>query len=102
MKLGADIVINEGKATDWAAKAPTLEWISASPKNQPFMGTFDGQMHTISGIYLDSSETNTGLFSVTGEESVIKNLKIANSYIHSSESFTGSIVGQGRGTLDTI
>jgi len=102
VKLGADIVINEGKASEWANKAPALEWTSASPKNQPFAGTFDGQMHTISGIYLDASEMNTGLFSVTGEDSIIKNLKLTNSYIKSSESFTGSIVGQGRGTLDTV
>jgi len=102
VKLGADIVVNEGKASSWAKQAPALEWISAGPKSKPFAGTFNGQMHTISGIYLDSDVMNTGLFSVTAEESTIKNLKLKNSYFKSEASFTGSIVGQGRGKIDTV
>jgi len=102
VKLGADIVVNEGKASEWAKEAPQLEWISIGPKSKPFAGTFDGQMHTISGIYLNSDVMNTGLFSVTSETSIIKNVKLTNSYITSEASFTGSIVGQGRGTIDTV
>jgi len=102
IKLGADIAVNDGNAKDWKTTAPTNIWMSISPKNKPFAGTFDGQMHTISGIYVNTDVANSGLFCATGETSVIKNLKLTNSYITSTSTDVGSIAGQGRGTFDTV
>jgi len=102
IKLGADITVNSGNAADWANAAPALAWRPIASKNLPFAGTFDGQMHTISGIYVNADERNSGFFSATGETSVVKNLKIANSYLTSTAGELGSVAGQGRGTFDTV
>lgn len=85
VKLGADIVFNEGNLADWKENAPANEWypIGVNRNKYRFEGTFDGQGHTISGLYLsdDSDITNySGFFGVTGTGSVVKNLKITNSY----------------------
>ena len=72
VKLGADIVINEGNASDWGKKAPTNSWYPI----QKFAGTFDGQGHTISGLYGLGSDTKMGLFSNTQSSCVITNLYI--------------------------
>ena len=47
IKLGADLVINEGNAEDWEENAPSKKWTAING----FAGTFDGQGHTISGMY---------------------------------------------------
>lgn len=102
VKLGADITINEGKASSWAKAAPELEWMCIGSAAQKFEGTFDGQMHTISGIYLSTEESYSGLFGMTGDGAVIKNLKLTNSYFESTAASLGSIAGRGVGTFDTI
>ena len=52
-----------------------------------FKGTFDGQGHTISGAFADC-QPNAGyqsMFGGLGDNGVIKNLKITNSYFNGSE-----------------
>ena len=107
IKLGADIVVNTGNAADWAVKAPELDWIKigynkSGDDNYRFNGTFDGQGHTISGIYSKSSDSYTGLFGLTESNAVIKDFSLTNSYFESSARGVGSIAGSGRGTFDTI
>lgn len=102
VKLGADITINAGNAADWAKNAPAYEWLGIGSSSLPFAGTFDGQMHTISGVYLKTDEQYSGLFSVTSEKAVVKNFSLKNSYFESSHNSFGSIAGRGQGTFDTI
>ena len=75
-KLGADIVINEGNASDWATTAPARKWYPI--KN--FAGTFDGQGHTISGLYASIYDNAMGLFVETQKGAVIKDFKLVNTY----------------------
>lgn len=111
IKLGADIKMNEGTATAerFEAEQGTTP-IMWTPKNMA--GTFDGDNHTIQGIYLDTDKGNAGLFaSVTG---TVKNLRLQNSYFHCEDSAPanyasteyfhglGSIAGSLSGTLDTV
>ena len=103
VKLGADITVNEGKASDFAANAPELIWNPI----QKFAGIFDGQGHTISGLYLKTGNNKAGFFAETTNDAVVKNLKLTNSYFESTlansmYALMGSIVGFGRGTFDTI
>ena len=86
-KLMNDITINE----DMSA-ATLTEW-------EPiynYTGTFDGQGHTISGLYVDISSTEdgehvyTGLFGYVGSGGTVKDLSIADSYISGSLSATAS------------
>ena len=91
IKLGADIVVNKGTASDWSTAAPDFGWLSIGGTNAStstttprFAGTFDGQMHTISGVYLTTSAQWGGLFSGTEAGSTIKNLYLKNSYFYST------------------
>ena len=52
-------------------------------------GIFEGNNHTIKGLYVNRNETNNGIF---GNSYTIQNLKIKSSYIKGS-SCTGGIVG---------
>lgn len=99
IKLDADITVNEGDAKDWAAKAPERLWIPITG----FAGCFDGQGHTISGIYGDSIITSLGLFTDTQKTCVIKDLQLVNScFKNNNTKGTGSIVGFGGGKLENI
>ena len=99
IKLGADIVVNEGNAEAWAEKAPSMRWF---PING-FAGTFDGQGHTISGLYGYGVDTTMGLFSSTKMSCSIKNFKLVNSYFKvDGLKPVGSIVANGCGTFDEI
>jgi len=98
IKLGADIVFNKGKASDWATKVPENNWIPI----KSFAGTFDGQGHTISGLYFNVGSDRVGLFGETTPTSTVKNLRITNSYMESSGGILGSIAGRGKGRIDTV
>ena len=99
IKLGADIEVNEGNAVDWSENVPEHRWI---PING-FAGKFDGQGHTISGIYGDSIITSLGLFTDTQKGCVIKDLKLVNSFFkNNNDKGTGSIIGFGGGKLENI
>ena len=102
VNLGADIVVNEGNATEWAQVAPTNPWFTI----HSFKGTFDGQGHTISGVYLKTDETYSGFFSKTTKESTIKNFKLTNSYFENTiadeMAAFGSVAGQMGGVIDTV
>jgi len=103
VKLGNDIEVNTGDYTTWSAtNAPKDEWTPIGSKDLPFAGTFDGGLHTISGLYLDATYDNSGLFAATSGVSTVKDLKLENSYFTSTAANLGSIAGQGRGLFDTI
>lgn len=102
VKLCTDITINTGNASDWMKNAPEYDWISIGSSNLPFKGTFDGQMHTISGVYMIADKSYNGLFGVTASEAVVKNFSLKNSYFESSAASFGSVAGRGLGTYDTI
>ncbi|MBO7296334.1 MAG: hypothetical protein J6V39_03655, partial [Clostridia bacterium] len=66
-----------------------------------YTGTFDGDGHTISGLYhFDywSYAGNAGLVSKLGAGGVIKNVTVKNSYIATS-SYAGAILGQNLGGI---
>lgn len=107
IRLGADIIVNRGNAATWDKYVPKFEWTPIG-QSTAFAGIFDGadpetgEIHSISGIYLNTSTANSGLFAFTADGSVIQNLKLTNSYFYSSAGRVGSIAGQLRGTLNTV
>ncbi len=65
-----------------------------------FGGIFDGNGHTISGVNVSDSESYTGLFCITQESALIKNLNVQGSLIPSGKQLaTGGIVGDNYGTI---
>ncbi len=80
IKLANDLVFNQGSVEDYLNSGSVFEIQSLNSKYQ-FKGTFDGQGHTISGIYINA-ETSAikGLFGGLGDNAVIKNLNLTNCY----------------------
>ena len=96
-KLTADIVLNTGDASTWKASAPANEstaigtWSNATSS---FGGTFDGDGHTISGLYISpDSGDNYGLFGAIQGGAVIKNFVLVNSYVYSPGGNVAAIAG---------
>ena len=92
-KLTADIVVNEN-VLDANGEANTGDFVQWTPIGNVFYsGTFDGQGHTISGLYVSGSSGRVGLIGRVSGSATIKNLGIVDSYFNSSGNFLGSIVG---------
>lgn len=83
-RLTADIVLDS-----------TVSWTPISTAGavaNQYGGTFDGDGHKISGLYINSQSTNQGLFG-TANGATIKNLKVEGS-VTSSKNYVGGIVGK--------
>ena len=113
VELGADIVWNDGDASEWSTKkAPANKWTPIGNSTYKFAGTFDGNGYTVSGLYyygsndvrqnatdgervLQSTDYNAdsyvGFFGYTNGAKIY-DLHLKNSYF---KAFTlvGSIVG---------
>ena len=81
--LGKDIMINSGESNKWASVAPKYMWLPIGNLNFTFNGTFNGNGHTIKGVYLHTGLERAGLFGVVGTSCEIKNLSLKNSYLES-------------------
>ena len=102
--LASDIVLNLGDASEWdsenGVKNPWIPIGYRSNEARKFEGTFDGQGHSVSGIYFASNvdSLTAGLFGhVKG--GTIQNLRIENSFIENTYTLTntyaGSVAGHG-------
>ncbi len=104
-KLGNDIYINDTTRKNWSSESPAV-WYSLDSDNIRFMGNFDGDGHTVYGLYINEkpvdfdekadppvfAQGGAGLFPYVGAGAVIKNLHIRDAYI-SAPAYVGGIVG---------
>ena len=77
-KLANDIKINDTSKANWKDSAKNWVWADFR-----FVGTLDGDGHTIDGLYFNGSQKRFGLFSYVGD-SLIKNVRITNAYINNT------------------
>ena len=92
--LTANIDLNPGITfgEDGAASGTPDSWTPIGSQTHPYGGTFDGAGHTISGIYINTTEaTYQGFFGYT-EGATIQNVGVVNSYINANN-YVGGIVG---------
>ena len=70
-------------------------WTPIGSYTSSWNGTFDGDNHTISNLYIKSRERYTGLFGHVGQSEVatIRNIKFNTAIVESSNYFTGVLVG---------
>ena len=97
--LTADIVLNTGDATTWGTTPPANSFTAIgtwSNATSSFGGHFNGQGHTISGLYIyETTGDGYGLFGVIQGGAVIENFALVNSYVAcTSGGAIGAIVGQ--------
>ncbi len=65
-----------------------------------FSGIFDGNGHKISGLAVSDAESYTGLFCITQESALIKDLTVEGSLVPAGKQIaTGGIVGDNYGTI---
>lgn len=85
-KLIADIKLNDTSNTNWKDEARSWYFSTWSQyeKSMGFRGVFDGNGHTVSGVYLNvdnEGQVLGGLIPVIGEGGVVKNVGVINSYL---------------------
>lgn len=99
-ELGCDIVLNDtADYALWDSIQPENKWtpIGGTDDAVGFSGTFDGNGHSVSGMYVSGEYEYSGLF---GEVSngCIKNLIVKNSYVSATDN-CGGIVGYIHGDM---
>ena len=103
-----DITVNLGEEKQWDASKELLKsWDSIGSSSMSFAGTFDGQNHSISGIYQIEENAESGLFAYASKSSSIQNLRLKNSYFKTSTDdpehmSAGSVVGNAQGTINNV
>jgi len=114
IKLDADLTISDNAtAEEWEDGAQAeLPWypIGQNTDEGRFAGTFNGQNHSIKGIYVKQDLKYMGLFAMTAQGSKIQNLDILDSYLANTRDgendtdngYVGSVAGEIRGDIDTV
>ena len=98
-KLMTDVNLNGSESFQWT---PIGYWIS-NTNYYSFGGHFDGNNHTISGLYINSSANRVGFFGYT-DGALIKDLiiicdNIINTYNSSPGGYAGGIIGYASGVM---
>ena len=101
------VLVNDIKFMDDTSKTSSVNWTPIGgfgTSYSRFGGVFDGAEYTIYGLY--SYQKKAGLFGETERESVVKNVKMANSVVRggsdkqvSGRSYAGGIVAFNNGTV---
>ena len=87
-KLMTDVNLNGSETFQWT---PIGYWISET-NYYSFGGHFDGNSHTVSGLYINSSANRVGFFGYT-DGATIKNLSVKGDTVATTGQCAGGIVG---------
>lgn len=103
-KLGADIILHEDQLIDEdgalvADSTKLIKWTPIGNSNISFAAHFDGDGHSVRGIFINTSSTHNGLFgNVSGE---VKNVTVKDSWVHGGK-YTAGVAGYNVGTLENV
>ncbi len=103
-KLGADIILNEGKIIDEkgalvADSAKLHKWTPIGNSSVAFTGNFDGDGYTVSGIFINTTSSHNGLFG--NSSGTVQNLTVENSWMSGGKN-TAGVIGYNVGTIENI
>ena len=109
--LTADIVVNknvlnsdgtlnkDSSFKDWIPIG--RDYVDSNGRiSYPYAGVFDGQNHTISGVYYESSNGDYGGGLFGKVEGNVRNIGILDSYFNGSVNYLGGICGKNEGTIE--
>ena len=100
--LTDDIVLNEKTEVDdngaVTNQEKLSEWTPIGNSSRSYRGTFDGDGHTISGLYIDSNADYQGLFGYVSGSGKVQNLSVSGSV--KGNSYVGGIAGQNLGSVE--
>lgn len=100
--LVSDIVFNDtANMAEWSIeKQPENKWNPVGMEDTPFTGTFNGNNHKISGLYILGAG-NVGLFGVCSG-ATIENIIIESGIVYSTGSKNGAFIGAYDGESNVI
>ena len=92
-RMTADMYLNNTNNPDWKNDNPK-NWC-APEKDNFFRGNFDGNGHTVRGLYYNGSKQDAALFAgIRGTAVSIKNLAIADSSLTTTANYAAAFAGQ--------
>ena len=103
-KLGADIKLNKGGVIDENGalvgdSTKLHKWTPIGNSSVAFDGSFDGDDHTVSGMFINTTSSHNGVF---GQSSgTVENLTVENSWVYGGK-FTAGVVGRSTGSVENI
>lgn len=99
--LTQDITVNTGVLNEnGKPNSGNFEvWTPIGNHSDKYTGTFDGQGHTISGLYINEYVDFSGLFGNLGN-GIIRNVGVKDSYIRGSQDVGGVCAYNYGGTID--
>ena len=98
-----DITVNTGVLTADGTLASDVSgfrvWTPVGNDSNPYQGTFDGQSHTVRGLYFNNSATDyVGLFGYIGNGGKISNVGVVDSYFYGNNN-VGGVCGYRYGSI---
>ncbi|MFA5562472.1 MAG: hypothetical protein WDA00_07545, partial [Eubacteriales bacterium] len=100
-KLTADIVLNAGAFAEdgtWSQEGTPHQWTPIGTDAKKFWGNFNGDGHTVSGLYINGDTAGfVGLFGYI-LSSDIYDFDIVNGYVRSTGNNVGIVIGAVRGS----
>ncbi|MGN0582621.1 MAG: GLUG motif-containing protein, partial [Oscillospiraceae bacterium] len=90
--LGSLTFDSDGKVsngTDFTSWTPIGWYDIVNSVKHSYTGTFDGQGHTVSGLYFNNDADYVGLFGYIGTGGAIKNVGVVDSYINAYQHVGG-------------
>lgn len=103
-KLAADIKLNDGKVIDdkgalVADSSKLHKWTPIGNSSVAFTGNFDGNGHTVSGMFINTTSSHNGLFG--NSSGTVQNVTVADSWVTGGKQ-TGGVVGNISGTANIV
>ena len=100
-ELMNDITVNENVLKDDGTPADDTSnfrsWTPIGNSNNQYIGTFDGQGHTISGLYFNTSTAEcVGLFGMVGSGGSVSKVGVVDSYFKGKK-YVGGVCGWNKG-----
>lgn len=94
-----EVTKNIDMSTDYGADVNGgTSWTPIGTVSTPFTGTFDGGNCEISGLYVNSTSDEQGLFLSLAKGGTIKNLRLSGTV--TGGSYVGGLAGRNHGTIE--
>ena len=103
-KLGADIVLSDSdilnkKGELTADSGKLVKWTPIGNSDVKFTGNFDGDGHSVSGIFINTTSSHNGLFG--NSSGTVQNVTVSDSWLQGGKQ-TAGIVGYNTGTIQNV
>ena len=93
LSLGKDITLP-------LAEGENSNWTSVGTETTPYTGTVNGNGHSITGMTINQTTNNAGFIGYLGENGAVKNLKLKDVSVTTTELNAGGLVGNSLSVIE--